>query len=580
MKRAQDPGAEFPIAVALRSPPENGTTVGSSNPEEEERPRKRVRIQEGQGEGKALPMAEEGRMAPVRNGQSCEAHTVANNDPPTTAHVLSLVPPTTQYPEDPQEQAQQLYDERRVVEAAEKFLVSTLQHHNLNSQYKLAKMLETGCGGQLEPNLEAAAKFLDDAAARGYGKAYVRMAKMCLKRFPEEGVVEKAIELLQKGIDLGCVEAMEGLGELYRLEKYCHNPELAAKYFEKAKRVGSVIGTYHLAIMKDLGDGIPQDKGEALKLYKSAAEAGDIDALYNLAVTYQTEPMFLDKAEAARLYRIGAEKGDCGCIFNLGYMLDIGDGIEMNKEEAIKLYNQAASFGSPNAQYNLALIYGTGDGVQQDLKLAREYYSLAADKGHLDACFNLAIMCNKGEGGPVDTEEGLRRYLFAAKKGHVNSQYNLAQMYNHGIPIYKQKAVEWYQAAADQGHCKAMFALAVIHRKGILVPQNLEESDRLYRMAAKQGYPKAQYNLANTLVRRDSIEDKMKALKLFKRASDRGLRNASYNLGLMYYKGDGVAENNLEALRYFKLAVRRGHTCRDKVQTILEVKLNKEGFVY
>ena len=50
-----------------------------------------------------------------------------------------------------------------------------------------------------------------------------------------------------------------------------------------------------------------------------------------------------------------------------------------------------------------------------------------------------------------------------------------------------------------------------------------------------------------------SLDDK-KAFELFEKAAESGHKEASFNLGLMYYNGFGVDKDLNEAARYFRRA--------------------------
>jgi TPR repeat protein len=59
------------------------------------------------------------------------------------------------------------------------------------------------------------------------------------------------------------------------------------------------------------GEGVAQDKAEAVRLYRLAAAQGDADAQFNLGLMFAYgEGVAQDKAEAVRLYRLAAAQGD------------------------------------------------------------------------------------------------------------------------------------------------------------------------------------------------------------------------------------------------------------------------------
>ena len=53
-------------------------------------------------------------------------------------------------------------------------------------------------------------------------------------------------------------------------------------------------------------------------------------------------------------------------------------------------------------------------------------------------------------------------------------------------------------------------------------------------------------------------KDYTTALSKFLVAAEQGLANAQYNLGLMYERGEGVAQDYKEAMRWYRVAARQG----------------------
>lgn len=53
--------------------------------------------------------------------------------------------------------------------------------------------------------------------------------------------------------------------------------------------------------------------------------------------------------------------------------------------------------------------------------------------------------------------------------------------------------------------------------------------------------------------------DYVQAIKLFRPIAEKGNAEAQFNLGIMYYRGDGVGQNPQEAMRWYRLAAEQGH---------------------
>jgi hypothetical protein len=56
-----------------------------------------------------------------------------------------------------------------------------------------------------------------------------------------------------------------------------------------------------------------------------------------------------DKAEAVKWYRMAAEKGEAKAMFNLGLSYEYGDGVKQDHAEAVKWYRKAAEKGNQKA---------------------------------------------------------------------------------------------------------------------------------------------------------------------------------------------------------------------------------------
>ena len=76
-----------------------------------------------------------------------------------------------------------------------------------------------------------------------------------------------------------------------------------------------------------------------------------------------------------------------------------------------------------------------------------------------------------------------------------------------------------------------------------------------YRKAAEAGYVPAQIRLAYLL---DKSEENEEAVKWYQIAADTGDAEAEHGLAEMYAAGDGIAQNNSEALRLFTSSANKG----------------------
>lgn len=145
----------------------------------------------------------------------------------------------------------------------------------------------------------------------------------------EEGQYQKAERgflLVQEGTD----ESLKTAAAYYLGQMYARggtgfpiDGAKAALFYEKAANAGLADAQYHLALMYDTGDKIPENRAKALAWMNEAAKQGVPDALYAMGVWIER-----------------------------GYM---GDTVPTSK--VVALYEAAAAQGQKNAMTSLVNIY-------------------------------------------------------------------------------------------------------------------------------------------------------------------------------------------------------------------------------
>ncbi len=93
-------------------------------------------------------------------------------------------------------------------------------------------------------------------------------------------------------------------------------------------------------------------------------------------------------------------------------------------------------------------------------------------------------------------------------------------------------------------------------------PETGENMQRLKKMrnVADQGDTVAQYNLGLMYFTGDGVvKNYIEAVKWIMKAAEQGHADAQYLLGTIYFTGKGVTKNNSEAIKWFKKAAEQGH---------------------
>jgi len=128
-----------------------------------------------------------------------------------------------------------------------------------------------------------------------------------------------------------------------------------------------------------------------------------------------------DVEEAVRLYKIAADQGDLRAMVSLGLMTEAGRGVPANQTEALRLFEAAAKAGSADAKINLAVALFEGAGLQKDEARAVQLLNEAADLGSAIANYNLGVLARDGSAGdPAEALEYFRRAIKAGEpRGYV-----------------------------------------------------------------------------------------------------------------------------------------------------------------
>ena len=165
-----------------------------------------------------------------------------------------------------------------------------------------------------------------------------------------------------------------------------------------------------------------------------------------------------DYSQAFSLLQPAAQAGNPNAQYYLAIMYDFGRGTDTNHEEANVWYLKAAQQGQDDAQFNLAISYKTGEGIETDDEQAMYWLSKSAANGDEDAMYVLT-----------------RSYA-----DNPQVQYNIAQIYRNGVTLHNdtetypneedniniapdmEKYRYWLQQAADNGFPGAAEELAAI----------------------------------------------------------------------------------------------------------------------
>lgn len=121
-----------------------------------------------------------------------------------------------------------------------------------------------------------------------------------------------------------------------------------------------------------------------------------------------------DVALAIKEFRTAAEKGDADCQYNLAMMHEQGIGVRKDEKEAVIWYRKSAEQGNSNAQFNLGVLYENGRGTAVDFAQANHWYRKASLQGDALAIGNLGMLYVRGDGVKANQVAGVALLLQSA----------------------------------------------------------------------------------------------------------------------------------------------------------------------
>ena len=190
---------------------------------------------------------------------------------------------------------------------------------------------------------------------------------------------------------------------------------------------------------------------------------------------------------------------------------------------------------------------------------------------------------------PFGYAQSITELKSKAEDGDVQAQLALAKAYHLGEGIEKDEAqaVQWWEKAAEHGDSAAEVNLGVAYSLGAGVPKNYAAAVRWYTKAADQGNADGQAALASerrrcsvTLVHQSRRsgqckgpvgscslyhlgqgvpQDDAEAVRWWKKAAEQGDVTAEGNLGTAYGLGMGVPKDNAESVRWHTKAAENGN---------------------
>lgn len=201
---------------------------------------------------------------------------------------------------------------------------------------------------------------------------------------------------------------------------------------------------------------------------------------------------------------------------------------ETKLPEALKLFQQAAAKGHAEAHTFFGRMHYAGEGTKQNYPLAITTYRKAISLGDSKANLLLGYAYLMGNG--IAKDENQAQSLF-------------------------KKAIPEVTKAADLGNPFWCWRLSTCYADGEGVDVDEEIELEYLKKASETNFGRAQFWLARKLYYERNYPD---AMLWYRKASEHGFAAAKYEIGMMYYAGSGVKEDNELAFDWFSQAADAG----------------------
>ena len=264
--------------------------------------------------------------------------------------------------------------------------------------------------------------------------------------------------------------------------------------------------------------------------------------------------------------RVRAEQGDSYAQYKLGNMYEKGFGVEQDYSKSRMWYRKSADQGSSLSQYKLGNMYEKGFGVEQDYSKARMWYRKSADQGYSLSQYSLGNMYEKGLGVEQDYSKARMWYRKSADQGYSLPQKRLNYMNEQeqfissndkeSTPITE---LEIEKSGKEEGigtaESKPLTTFPSVYGGDCFEDKDVDDC----LMKSELGDSDAQFNLGNMYYRGQGVsKDYKEALKWYRKGADQGNVRAIKRVGDVYYKGKGVIKDNKEAVKWYTKAAEQG----------------------
>lgn len=420
--------------------------------------------------------------------------------------------------------------------ALEYFEIGSKSDH-LYSLETAGNYYRIGVGGTGEEAQSKAVDYLLRAIRLGSNYARVELGFCYEMGFGVEKDYQKAFDLYQEAADNDYPYANIKLATYYEEGVLGEsNFEEALQHLNIAADAGLPEAIYNKGRFYKYSVGVPENPTEAMHLFEQASATGNLPALVEIALAYETEyaGTVFDAQKAIDYMTQAAEKGYAYAQYKLGLYYYYGL-LDTNMDKAFEWFMRAYE---ENAYSYAAImlgdyyVYNAGGLPEPEYAKAYEYYKFAADRGVISE--GLGVCYEYGLGVEESETEAFKYYSLSANDGYATAKFRLGLCYKYGsgTSVNLTEAYRWLSDAAQDGNYNAQFHTALMLLDGEGVGQDEQQGVQMLTSVAEMDHDHAQFELANCyLTGRGVPEDEVQAMYWYQRAAENGNENAQKIVG-------------------------------------------------
>ncbi len=377
---------------------------------------------------------------------------------------------------------------------------------------------------------------------------------------------------------------------------------------QAAANAGDVEALYRLGLLYQSGQGVSADYGKAQQFLERAAKSGHAYAQYALALLYRQSGSAPQIQQSIQWQQKAAQQGHVEAQYGLGMLYANGQHVAKDLHVARHWLQQASQRNHTMAGLALQDLAVAPRPVARPAQQVKRAPPLPVQQVQRPAVRPAQPMQQAQRPAlqvrppqPAQDSSAYAQYAEAPKAtpqpvsaltpapvvaqqpikrppprpAKPMQQVSTVEMQQSQVRL-EGKSSDEIRRAAESGDAAAQMMYGAMFEDGAAgVKRNLAQALSWYLKAARQGYPKAQHNLALLYEDGKGVkQDYRQAASWYEKAAAAGFSEAQNNLAVLYILGNGVDADRSRAERLLRQSVAQGNV---NAKRNLDMLVNGEG---